>query len=368
MDKINIGIVGMNFGKEFIKIYQAHPDVGNVAICRRSTDSLNKIGDELGVPPELRFADFDTLAARDDIDAIHIVTPPMSHAELSVKSLRAGKHTACTIPMGLSVEELKSIVDASDESGKNYMMMETAVYTREFLYAKNLVESGQLGRIQFVRGSHIQDMGLEGWPDYWLGFPPFWNGTHAISPLIMINEKPAEFVVGHGSGRLSDDLAGRYGSPFAVETVTIRIKDSDVAAEATRSLYEVVRQYRESFDVYGTKMAFEWEQIADEKPALFEGGEQARRIEVPDTDDLLIEELKHFTRREVILDKDNVSFIQGAGHGGSHPHLAQEFIASIKEGRPARLNARVAANITAAGICGHESCMKGGERVYLPEF
>jgi predicted dehydrogenase len=368
MEKINIGIAGMNFGKEFIKIYQAHPHVGDVAICQRNSDSLNRIGDELGVPALLRFTDFDELISVEGLDAIHIVTPPMSHADLSVRSLNAGKHTACTIPMGLSIEELQSIVDASDSSGKNYMMMETAVYTREFLYVKNLVDSGMLGKIQFVRGSHIQDMGLKGWPDYWLGFPPFWNGTHAISPLIMINGKPAEYVVGHGSGRLSEDLAGRYGSPFAVETVTIRIKDSDVAAEATRSLYEVVRQYRESFDVYGAKMAFEWEQIADENPVLFEGGESARRIDVPDTDDLLIDELKSFTRREVIIDKDNVSFIQGAGHGGSHPHLAQEFVASVVEDRPARLDARISANITAAGICGHESCMKGGERVYLPEF
>jgi predicted dehydrogenase len=368
MKKINVGIVGMNFGKEFIKIYQKHPDVKDVAICQRDEAALNRIGDELGVPVELRFTDFDALVARSDIDAIHVVTPPMSHAELSVKSLRAGKHAACTIPMGLSIDELKAIVDASDDSGKNYMMMETAVYTREFLYAKGLVDSGALGRIQFVRGSHIQDMGLKGWPDYWLGFPPFWNGTHAVSPLIMIHGNPAEFVVGHGSGRLSDDLAGRYGSPFVVETITIKMKDSDVVAEATRSLYEVVRQYRESFDVYGTKMAFEWEQIADENPVLFEGGESARRVEVPDTEALLIDELKDFTRREIILDKDNVSFIQGAGHGGSHPHLVQEFVASIVEERPARLNARVAANITATGICGHESCMKGGERVYLPQF
>ncbi|MDR3224946.1 MAG: Gfo/Idh/MocA family oxidoreductase [Clostridiales Family XIII bacterium] len=368
MGKINIGIIGMNFGKEFIKIYQTHPDVGTVAICQRDEKSLHAIGDALGIPETLRFTDADRILAVENIDAIHVVTPPMSHAALSVKALNAGKHAACTIPMGLSIEELQSIVDASDANGKNYMMMETAVYTREFLFVKNLVDSGQLGRIQFVRGSHIQDMGLEGWPEYWLGFPPFWNGTHAISPLITINEKPAEFVVGHGSGHLSEALAARYGSPFAVETVTIKLADSDVVAEATRSLYEVVRQYRESFDVYGTKMAFEWEQIADEKPALFEGGEDARRIDIPDTDDLLIEPLKSFTRREEILDKENVSFIQGAGHGGSHPHLVQEFIGSIVENRPPRLDARKAANITAAGICGHESSMKGGERVYLPKF
>ena len=212
------------------------------------------------------------------------------------------------------------------------------------------------------------DMGLEGWPEYWLGFPPFWYGTHAISPLLLINNTLAEYVVGHGSGHISDDLAKRYGSPFACETLTLKLKDTDIVAEATRALYETVRQYRESFDVYGTKMSYEWDQIADEGSALFDGGENARRIVAPDTDELLIDELKSFTKREVILNKDNVSFIQGSGHGGSHPHLVQEFIGSIIEEREPLLNAKVSANITAVGICGHESCLRDGEKITLPQF
>ncbi|MDR0520054.1 MAG: Gfo/Idh/MocA family oxidoreductase [Clostridiales Family XIII bacterium] len=368
MSGLNVAVIGMNFGKEFVKLYQKHPNVGRVAICQRNGDALMAAGEELGVPADARFTDFEEVLAQEWIDAVHIVTPISTHAEYTVNALRAGKHAACTVPMGLSVEELRDICDLQRETGLVYMMMETAVYTREFLYVKSLVDSGKLGKIQFVRGSHMQDMGLEGWPEYWLGFPPFWYGTHAISPLLVINGKPAEYVVGHGSGTLSEDLASRYGSPYPVETVTIKLKDSDIAAEATRSLYETVRQYRESFDIYGTKMAYEWEQIADEGAALFEGGESARRVEAPDTDGLLIEELKPFTKREVILNKDNVSFIQGAGHGGSHPHLVQEFVAAIAEGRPPLLDAKVSANITAAGILGHESALKGGERIYLPEF
>lgn len=368
MKKINVAVIGMNFGKEFVKLYQAHPNVGKVAICQRNPETLRQTGRELGVEEDMQFTDFDEVCASQDIDAIHIITPILDHYKQSLASLNAGKHTACTVPMATSIEELQSLCDAQKESGKVYMMMETAVYTREYLYVKKLVESGQLGRIQFVRGSHMQDMGLEGWPEYWLGFPPFWYGTHAISPLLLINNTLAEYVVGHGSGHISDDLAKRYGSPFACETLTLKLKDTDIVAEATRALYETVRQYRESFDVYGTKMSYEWDQIADEGSALFDGGENARRIVAPDTDELLIDELKSFTKREVILNKDNVSFIQGSGHGGSHPHLVQEFIGSIIEEREPLLNAKVSANITAVGICGHESCLRDGEKITLPQF
>jgi predicted dehydrogenase len=368
MARLNVAVVGMNFGKEFVKLYQRHPDVDGVAICRRDEAALKADGEELGIPESLRFADFADVVASDEVDAVHIVTPISTHAEYTIRALRAGKHTACTVPMGLSTEELTEICALRKERGLVYMMMETSVYTREFLYVKGLAENGALGKIQFVRGSHMQNMGLEGWPEYWLGFPPFWYGTHAISPLLVIGGWKADYVIGHGSGTLSDDLSSRYGSPYPVETVTIRMKDSDVAAEATRSLYETVRQYRESFDVYGSKMAYEWEQIADEGAVLFEGGEDARRVFAPDADDLLIEQLKPFTKKEVILNKDNVSFIQGAGHGGSHPHLVQAFVNAVRDGSTPLLDAVMSANITAAGILGHESALRGGERISLPEF
>ncbi len=368
MEKISVGIAGLGFGKEFIGIYKDHPLVDKVAICTRNPDTLKKIGDEFEIPQWLRYTDYEQMIKNDELDAIHIVTPILEHAWQTIAALQAGKHTACTVPMATSIDELKQIIAAKRASGKTYMMMETAVYTREFLYVKNLFKSGKLGRIQFLRGSHMQDMGLEGWPDYWLGFPPMHYGTHAISPLLCLDNKMAEYVIGHGSGEISRELAKRYNSPFAVETVTIKRKDSDVSAEATRSLFDTVRQYRESFDVYGSKMSVEWEQIADEGTCIFEGGESARRITVPDAYEDLPQEIVPYTKREQIVDKNHVSFIQGAGHGGSHPHLVHEFVSSIIQGRDSALDAVVSANITAAGILGHQSCLDGGTKIYIPDF
>ncbi len=366
--KITVVIVGLGFGKEFIPIYQSHPNIKEVGICTRNPKTLDELATKFNLNRDLCFTNFEDVPKRDDVDAIHIVTPVPEHAKMTIASLNANKHTACTIPMAMTVEDCKAIVEAKKKANKVYMMMETALYTREFLYGLNLAESGQLGKIQFVRGSHIQDMSMEGWDEYWKGFPPMLNGTHAISPLLRINNTTAETVVCHGSGRLSENLAKRYGSPFAVETATFTLKDSDVVAEATRSLFDVVRQYRESYDVYGTKMSFEWEQLEDDSHVIFDGGENARRIDVPDTDELLIDPIKHFTKREKINDPNHVSFLQGAGHGGSHPHLVQEFVAAIVEGRDSAVDAVKAANYTCAGICAHESAMKGGERITIPVF
>ena len=365
MDKVKVAVVGLGFGAEFIPIYQRHPDAECYAICQRNEEHLNEIGDQFGI--ERRFTRFEDVLAIEEVDAIHVVSPIADHAPMTLASLNAGKHTACTVPMATTTEDCLAIAEARKKSGKVYMMMETAVYSREFLYARELVESGKLGKIQFLRGSHQQNMGLPGWPEYWYGFPPMHYATHAVSPLLWLAGAKAESVVCQGSGRISDDYARRYNAPFAVESAVVKLRDSDLACEVTRSLFDTIRQYRESFDVYGTKLSFEWEQVAGEGPMIYSGFEDAERIEVPDYGRLLPKEIAPFTGAGVYDEEhEHTSFIQGSGHGGSHPHLAHEFIGAIVEDRPSTVDAENAANWTMTGICAHESAMKNGERIKIP--
>ena len=73
--------------------------------------------------------------------------------------------------MATTVKDCLQVAEARRKARKVYMMMETAVYTREFLFVKEMADKGELGKIQFLRGSHQQNMSLPGWPDYWYGFP-----------------------------------------------------------------------------------------------------------------------------------------------------------------------------------------------------
>ncbi|MBK1878530.1 Gfo/Idh/MocA family protein [Pelagicoccus mobilis] len=364
-EKVRIGIVGLGFGSEFIPIYQNHPQAEMVAICQRNVDSLNQIGDAFGV--EKRFTDYQEMLADPDIDAIHINTPIPAHAEQSIQALNAGKHCACTVPAATNLEALKGIVRAQISSGKKYMMMETVVYAREYLYVKDLYDSGEMGRLQFLRGSHQQEMA--GWPGYWEGLPPMHYATHCIGPLLALSGKLAESVVCHGSGRIDEALILKNGSPFAIETATLSLKDSDVKAEVTRSLFNTARQYRESFDVYCSDVSWEWTLIEHEQSVLHRG-EDPERVSVPDFADRLPEGIRKFTTKGVydLSENTHLSFKQGSGHGGSHPHLAHEFVSAIVEDREPFPNAVQSANWTAAGLCAHESAMRDGERVQIPDF
>ena len=370
---IRVAIIGLGFGAEFIPIYQKYPGAEIHGICRRDRKGLDECGDRYGI--KARYSDYREVLKDPAVDAVHINSPIPDHAWMSVEALKAGKHVACTVPMGTSIDECRQIVEAQRASGKIYMMMETVVYSREYLFVKELYEKGELGRIQFLRGSHQQDM--DGWPDYWPGLPPMWYATHCVSPCLALLGKHAEHVVCHGSGRIREELIGRYGSPFAVETATFAIKDSDVAAEVTRSLFDVGRQYRESFDAYGSKKSFEWQQVENEDPVIHTKStpehplaepEIPQRAKVPDYAHLLPEPIRQFTQPSTIQDADHLSFLQGGGHGGSHPHLVHAFLSAVRGERPRLPDAATSANWTMVGLCAHESAQKRGEKIVIPVF
>ena len=363
--KIRVGLIGLGFGAEFLPIYQNHPDATIGAICQRDPARLASVAKAFGV--SRFYTDWRDMLTDPEIDAIHINSPIPDHAAMSLAVLESGKHCACTVPMATNLEALAAICRAQRASGKNYMMMETVVYSREFFFVRDMLAKGEMGRLQFLRGSHQQEM--SGWPGYWEGLPPMHYATHCISPLLALAGTTAESVVCHGSGKITPALAIKYGSPYAVETATLRLHDSDVCAEITRSLFETARQYRESFDVYASKLSWEWSLIEHEE-AVIHHGETPTRTRVPDYAPRLPEPLRPYTTRG-IYDSDartHLSFKQGSGHGGSHPHMAHEFIRSIVEKLDPFPNALQSANYTAAGLCAHDSAQRNGERVLIPDF
>ncbi|MHB8520285.1 MAG: Gfo/Idh/MocA family protein [Limisphaerales bacterium] len=368
--KPNIAIVGLGFGAEFIPIYQRHPHANLYAICQRTRKKLDAIGDAFGV--EKRYTDFNELLADPNVDAVHINSPIPDHARQSIAALQAGKHVACTVPMATSIADCRKIVDLVKRTGKKYMMMETVVYAREFLHLKELYERGDLGKIQFLQASHQQDM--DGWPNYWPGLPPMWYATHCVGPMLALTRATAEYVSCFGSGTIRKELIKCYGSPFAVETTHIKFKNSDLAARIYRSLFDVARQYRESIDVYGSKKSFEWTLIEHEPHVLHTAklpeAKIPKKITAPDYARLLPKAIRRFTTKGVydLAKTTHLSFTQGAGHGGSHPHLVHEFVMALVNDRNPFPNARQSANWTCVGLCAHESALKGGALVKLPAF
>lgn len=363
---VNVAMVGLGFGAEFIPIYQAHPDANVHAICRRNEKELNKVGDTFGI--ENRYVNYEDVLSDPLVDFVHINSPIPDHGRMTLQALDAGKHVMCTVPMSTSIAECEQIVDTVKKTGLKYMMAETVVYSREFLYIKELYEKGELGKLQYLSASHPQDM--DGWPEYWEYMIPMHYATHVVSPVLGLTNSKAEYVSCFGSGEVREDIRKKSGNRFAVESCHIKLLDSDLSAHIWRFLYDTARQYRESIDVYGSKKSFEWTLTEGGKHVLHTAKKPEHEIpeliDVPDYAHLLPAPIRKFTQS--IQDAEHLSFIQGGGHGGSHPHMVHEMLSALVENRDPWPNAVTSANWTCVGICAHQSAEKGGQIVHLPGF
>jgi len=377
MKKLNVALVGLGFGGAFAEIYKNHPNVGELTIYDIKPEVLRRFSEHLGDDVKLA-SSFDAILADPNIDAVHLVTPIPLHADQTVAVLEAGKHCACTVPMATSLEDIRRITEAKRKSGKNYMMMETTLYTYQYFYAAKMKEEGQFGKIQFFRGSHYQDMA--NWPDYWMGLPPMWYGTHAIGPMVALSGSRICRVNCFGSGTMEEWLHEQYGNPYPVESALFEFENG-LKGEATRSLFECARVYQEGMFVYGSNACFEWGFADGNDPYIttFHPAQEGKRggwsevkvTPIPNYYADLPEELWPFTvggNYDPLNPQESLKKGAGGGHHGSHAHLVHEFVMSCIEERKPWIDEVLGGNITAAGICAHESAMRNGEAVIVPEF
>jgi hypothetical protein len=93
-----------------------------------------------------------------------------------------------------------------------------------------------------------------------------------------------------------------------------------------------------------------------------------KRVSVPDYAHLLPEPIQAFTQPAAIQDAEHLSFLQGGGHGGSHPHLTHNFLMACLGQQAAMPDVETSVNWTMVGICAHQSALKGGEKTEIPTF
>ncbi len=377
MKQLNVALVGLGFGGVFADIYLAHPSVGRLVLYDKAPTVRQMARDRLGDAVSV-VESFEAILDDPAIDAVHLVTPIPLHADQTVAVLEAGKHCACTVPMATSLDDIRRIVQAKRRSGRNYMMMETTLYTYQFFYAKRMKEAGEFGKIQFFRGSHYQDM--ENWPDYWTGLPPMWYGTHAIGPMVGLSGSRICRVHCFGSGTMAEEKVRVYGNPFPIETAIFEFENG-LKGEATRSLFETARVYQEGMFVYGSEKSFEWGFADGDDPIVTElvpngNGDRgkwtkAEPTPMPNFYDDLPQALWRFTvggNFDPLNPQISLKKGAGGGHHGSHAHLVHEFVMSCVEERRPWIDEQLGGNITAAGICAHESALKNGEAVIVPKF
>jgi predicted dehydrogenase len=373
---LTVALVGLGFGREFVPIYLRHPDVARVVLVEPDAERRQEMANCFAVADT--YSEIADVLRDPTVDAVHILTPVHLHADLSVAVLNSGKHCACAVPMATSLADIERIIAAQEVSGRNYMMMETAVYGREFLTVQEMYRRGDIGRLTLYRGFHIQN--LDGFPIYWQGFPPMHYVTHALSPALAMLDSAVVSVQCQGAGRLTPErTAGNFENAFPAEVGLFRLERSDALVDVTVSFFQTARPYIEGFSLYGEKRGIEWPQDNEGDmtqydllpPVPGQRGNVVRStlLAARDFPDRLPAELRPFVRRSsVLLPGMSAPVTIDSHHGGAHPYLVHEFVRSIVESRRPFVDARRAAQWTAPGICAHASALAAGKSVPVPAY
>jgi len=373
---LTVAVVGLGFGQDFVPLYLSHPDVARVVLVEPDAERLREVGERFAVTD--RYADVAQALDDPSVDAVHVLAPVHFHADLSVAVLEAGKHCACAVPMATSLADIDRILAAQAVSGTSYMMMETSVYGREYLTVDEIYRQGEIGALTLYRGFHIQN--LDGYPAYWQGYPPMHYLTHALSPVLAMLDTTVASVQSQGAGRLTPErTAGHFDNPFPTEVGLFRLVGSDALVDITMSFFQTARSYIEGFALYGDRGGIEWPvdnegdltrfDLSPPAPGARGNPIVTSALSPREHPELLPRELAQFVvPSSVQLPGMSAPATVNAAHGGSHPHLVAEFVASIVDGRPARVDARRAAEWTAPGICAHESALADGATMAVPRY
>ncbi len=227
MTKLKFGIIGCGGianSKHFPALAKLSDKLEIVAFCDVIEERAAKAAAEYGAEGALVTTDYRDIANHPDIDVIHVLTPNVSHSEITVASLEGGKHVMCEKPMAINYEEAKAMLDAAKRTGKKLTIGYQNRFRADSLATKDACEAGELGDIYFAKAHAIRRKGVPTWgvfPDKSKqgGGPLIDIGTHALDLTLwyMDNYEPA-MVLGSTYQKLKDNPMGNMFGPWDPET------------------------------------------------------------------------------------------------------------------------------------------------------
>jgi len=146
---VNIGVIGYGYwGPNLVRNFEQMPESNLVACCDLNPDNLKKVK---ALYPKVEVTrEVDDILGNPSIDAVVIATSAVTHYELGKKALQAGKHVMIEKPLTLDSGTSRELIEIADRAGCILMVGHLLEYHSAVDYVKGLVESGELGDIQYL--------------------------------------------------------------------------------------------------------------------------------------------------------------------------------------------------------------------------
>ena len=339
--KIRVGIVGYGvcrFGAAFS--FQDHPNVEVVAVSDLFPDRCANLAQACRC--EKTYPSLEELVKDESIEAVFCATDAPSHARHCIEVLKHGKHVACAVPaVHGSLEDAEKLFDAVKSSDRKYMMFETSYFHEDLHAMRQIYNAGGFGKLVYSEGEyyHYSVEQLDSYKGWRIGLPPQWYPTHSNAYYTGVTGGHFTEVSCMGIPSTKELLQpenNRYKNPFGTEIALFRTSEGGMARmgvswDTPGDSGEKGRIRGQKGTFYGTYQGLETELPSIKRPPLPPG-------------------------------------VKAGGHGGSHGQLMNEFVTAILEDRKPLVDIAQALNMTVAGVVAHQSALKNGELLKIPQY
>jgi predicted dehydrogenase len=339
--KVRVGIVGYGvcqFGAAFG--FQDHPNVEVIAV----SDLIPERCAELAKACRCKktYPSLEELVKDPAIEAVFIATDAPSHARHCLEVLKHGKHVATAVPAVFgSLEDAEKVFEAVKKSGLKYMMFETSCFHEDLYAMRQIYNAGGWGKLVYSEGEyyHYMEQPIDSYKGWRVGLPPQWYPTHSNAYYIGVTAGRFTEVSCMGLPSLVAHLLpanNPYKNPFGTEIALFRTSEGGMARMAV------------SWDTpgYGGEMG----RIRGQKGSYYGKYEGLKQS------------LPNLARPPLPPGVDR------GGHGGSHGYLMNEFVTAILQNRKPLVDVSMALNLTVSGIVAHQSALKDGELLKIPQY
>jgi predicted dehydrogenase len=198
MKKLRVGVIGAGgMAVNHIKAYCSNPAVEVIALCDKNSKLAKTRAGEFGIKDI--YDDYRQMLKRNDMDAINIVTPNITHTEFTITALNEGKHVLCEKPPGMNVMDAVNMVEAAKANERLLMFGFNGRFSEKVQYLKGISREGSFGEIYYIKTGYIRRCGNPGgWfatKDLSGGGPLIDLGVHMIDlALYLLDNSKPEFV------------------------------------------------------------------------------------------------------------------------------------------------------------------------------
>ena len=358
--RIRMGVVGGGFGASFH--WHEHPNcvvtgVTDLIPARRDVLKNNYKCDAVYDSLE------EMIRQAKDIDAVAVFSGAPDHAKHVKMCMDRGWHVVCAVPACFSIEEAEMLKEVKEKTGLTYMMAESSYYRQECIFARNLHKAGGFGELFYSEVEYYH--GFEGPPSLleqkgtllvdadgkrtwrW-GLAPMLYPTHSLGYLVGVTGERIVKVSCLGWGNPDSPVLkdNRYKNPFFNEFASML---TDKRHMCRCNVFWDIKAGDERASWFGEKASLHMPAYGLHGAVQLPGG----KVQIPEywKSDMLPKEMRH-----------------ESGHGGSAVFISAEFVNALLENREPTCHLYDALAMTVPGIVAHQSALKGGEQLKVPQF